>query len=208
MPVCVSYFTVANMEKWVGKVAVVTGASAGIGAAIFKDLAAAGVHVVGLARRKEKMEALIKEVKNAPGKMYAVQCDITSETSIREAFEWVAAQLGGCDILINNAGCEKYTGILDEGSMELMRTVVETNILGLLLCTKEAFRQMKARDNYGYIVNINSIVGHKVPFVAGVKPWLNIYSGSKHALTATTEVLRQELIFMKNEKVRVSVRQK
>jgi NADP+-dependent farnesol dehydrogenase len=193
------------MNKWVGKVAVVTGASAGIGAAVFKDLANAGINVVGFARRKEKIEALIGENKNAPGKMYAVQCDITSESSIKEAFSWVASQLGGCDILINNAGCAKYAGILDDDNEELLRTVIDTNIFGLLLCTKEAFRQMKARDNYGYIINLNSIVGHKVPFRAGIKPYSNIYSGTKHAVTAATEVLRQELIFMKNEKVRVAV---
>jgi NADP+-dependent farnesol dehydrogenase len=99
----------------------------------------------------------------------------------------------------------RYTSILDDDNENLLRSVIETNIFGLLLCTKEAFKLMKTRDGYGFIININSIVGHKVPFIAGVKPFSNIYSGTKHAVTAATEVLRQELIFMKNDRIRVSV---
>jgi NADP+-dependent farnesol dehydrogenase len=99
----------------------------------------------------------------------------------------------------------RYSSILDDDNENLLRSVIDTNIFGLLLCTKEAFKLMKTRDGYGFIININSIVGHKVPFIAGVKPYSNIYSGTKHAVTAATEVLRQELIFMKNDRIRVSV---
>ena len=83
--------------------AVVTGASAGIGADIVKQLACRGVIVVGLARRKERVDELAKQVGNK-GKIHSVKCDISDEERVAEAFEWVDKNLGAISILINNAG--------------------------------------------------------------------------------------------------------
>lgn len=92
------------MERWSGKVAVVTGATGGIGAAIAVQLVKSGMIVVGLARRKDKIEALRASLFGAPGQLNAVECDITSETSVAQAYSWIEKTLGGIDILVNNAG--------------------------------------------------------------------------------------------------------
>ena len=91
------------MDHWKGRVAVVTGASSGIGADFIKQLACKGVIVVGLARRKEKVELISKEV-GSKGKVHAVKCDVSDEKQVAEAFEWIDKNLGAISILINNAG--------------------------------------------------------------------------------------------------------
>jgi NADP+-dependent farnesol dehydrogenase len=137
--------------------------------------------------------------------MHALECDLTSKDSIKAAFQWIEENLGGVDLLVNNAGCLRNTTILTEDNEDDLQVILQTNVMGLLICTKEAYKSMAKRDVDGYIVNINSVSGHSVPFIYGVKPSYSIYAGTKHAVTATTEVLRQELIHMKNMKVRVSV---
>lgn len=93
-----------NMEKWLGRVAVVTGASSGIGAAICTELVKAGMIVCGLARRKDKVEQLRLSLFGAEGQLNAVECDITNEDSVKRAFQWIEKTLGGIDLLVNNAG--------------------------------------------------------------------------------------------------------
>lgn len=95
------------MDKWTGKIAVVTGASSGIGAAIVKDLARNGIVVVGLARRHQKIEDNIKDFPENYGKVYARSCDITDLDSIKDAFKWIEENLGTVNILVNNAGIGK-----------------------------------------------------------------------------------------------------
>lgn len=85
-----------------------------------------------------------------------------------------------------------------------MTSIINTNFTGLVQVTRQAFRLIKKSNDYGMIVNINSIAGHIVPYIKEGQS-SNVYFGSKHAVTATTEVLRQELCHMKNDKVRVSV---
>lgn len=93
------------MERWIGRVAVVTGASSGIGAEIARQLAIKGLHVVGLARRKDKIEELSKKLPpNIKGSLKACQCSVTNEKEIRGAFEWIEKNAGPVSILVNNAG--------------------------------------------------------------------------------------------------------
>lgn len=145
------------MERWIGKIAVVTGASAGIGSAIVKDLAKAGVIVIGLARRLELVEAIKQQVPNDIAKnIHAYHCDVANEQSILSAFDWVEKKFGAVHILINNAGLAKYTMLLDPNNGQNLTDTVNTNILGLLFCTREAFKSMSKRDDdLGYIININ-----------------------------------------------------
>ncbi|XP_035913975.1 farnesol dehydrogenase-like [Anopheles stephensi] len=188
------------MDRWVGKVAIVTGASSGIGAATVQALARAGMTVVGLARRAERVEELKKSLPPDVGsRIHAFRCDVTSEESIVNAFGAVERQLGGVDVLINNAGVSKQScTLLTPGNSDDLRTVLDTNVMGLVLCTREAFQSMKRRQIAGHIVNINSILGHKyVPF-----PNLNLYMASKYAVTAITETLRNDL---RNEGTKVKV---
>lgn len=90
---------------WKGKLAVVTGASAGIGAAIVEELAKAGINVVGLARRVSLIDEVIQNIGTTPGKVYAYHCDVSDLQSIKAAFKWIEEKFGSMNILINNAGC-------------------------------------------------------------------------------------------------------
>lgn len=90
----------------------------------------------------------------------------------------------------------------DDNDADLLQTIT-TNYCGLINCTKAAYRHLKKADAYGHIININSISGHKVVQI-GEKQKLNVYPGTKYAITATTEVLRQELNSLQNRKVRVT----
>ena len=92
------------MEKWRGKNAVVTGASAGIGAAIVRDFANAGINVAALARRVDKLDSLKEELKNSPGKVISIACDVSKRESIEAAFKSIEKTFGTIQILINNAG--------------------------------------------------------------------------------------------------------
>ncbi len=194
------------MERWAGKVAVVTGASSGIGAAIVVDLVKAGMIVVGLARRKNRVEALKKDIpSNATGKLYAVKCDITRDDDIVKAFGWIVFELGGIDVLVNNAGIAKLMSLLEEGNEESLKNTLHTNLWGLVACTKKAVEIMRRKKTVGgHFININSIVGHKVISSLGQQPVSNIYPASKFAVTALTEVLRQEFNFEKM-KMKVTV---
>ncbi|ETN65914.1 3-oxoacyl-[acyl-carrier-protein] reductase 1 [Anopheles darlingi] len=178
------------MNRWRGKVAIVTGASSGIGAAVVKALATAGMVTVGLARRVERVEALRKDLSpEAAGRLHSLPCDVTREESILSAFATVQQMFDGVDVLINNAGISRDSvTLVTPGNTDDLRAVLDTNVLGLVLCAREAFNSMRARGVDGHIINVNSILGHKyVPF-----PNLNLYGASKYAVTAITETLRND----------------
>lgn len=192
------------MEKWVGKTAVVTGASAGIGAALVVDLARAGVNVIGLARREEKVQEIADTHKSLQGKIHARRCDVSSVSDIKETFQWIEQQFGGVEILVNNAAKLKYMNILsqEDNTKDVVETI-NTNLTGLILCAQEAYKSMAKRDVYGYIININSVSGHLYTYDAEWRE--NVYPATKHGITAATEVMRVELAAMKNLKIRISV---
>ncbi len=190
------------MEKWKGKVAIVSGASAGIGKAIVKDFAKAGIHVIALARRNEKIEEFVQELGETPGKIYARKCDVSDMQSVKETFQWIEQKFGSINILINNAAILYNGSILDPGddAMEQLNAVMNTNFTGAVQCSREGIRLMEKSCDYGLVINVNSIAGNYVPFGMGT----NVYAASKHALRAFTEVLRHELVTKKNDKIRVS----
>ncbi|KAJ9580228.1 hypothetical protein L9F63_004101 [Diploptera punctata] len=187
------------MDRLEGRVAVVTGASSGIGAAIAQELVKKGVKVVGLARRVEKIEELAAKLKSEKGELHALKCDVTIEEEIKTSFEYVKSKLGGVHILINNAGLMIYTNTLIDGSTEEWRKMLDINVLALNVCTREAIKLMKEEDiDDGHIVHINSICGHSPP-----SEHIVMYAATKHAVTALTEGLRRELV-KQNSKIRVS----
>ncbi len=195
------------MEKWRGKIAVVTGGSAGIGSAFVRDLAKNGIHVIGLARRHERIQEIAKELGETPGKIYAYKCDVSDLQSIKDTFKLIEETFGAIHILVNNSGCARNIKILsDDDVSEQIEEVIRTNFNGLVHVTREAYRLMKKSNDYGYICNINSNLGHRVPFPFNRNMSHNVYHGSKYAVTATSEVLRQELICQDNDKIRVTVR--
>lgn len=179
---------VLSMEKWIGKVAIVTGAGAGCGASIAKALVKNGLKVVGLDRREEKIHELSNRLQNQSGKFYAFKCDITEEKEIVAAFEWVKNNLGPVHVLINNAGIAKPSNLIDGDPGDWLE-VLKTNVLGLAIATKLAVRDMIDNQIDGQIIHINSALGH---FIGNV-PDLNVYPATKFAVTALTETLRRDL---------------
>ncbi|EDW07451.1 farnesol dehydrogenase [Drosophila mojavensis] len=185
------------MERWQNRVAVVTGTSSGIGSAIALDLIEAGVIVVGLARRVERVKDLQKSLPAARrDRLIPMHCDVGSESSVKEAFDAIESKLGTIDILVNNAGTLQ-NGRLVDMPIALAQQTVQTNIMGIINCTQRAFRSMQQRNFDGHIILINSILGHKLfaPPAAGA-PEINVYPPTKHAVTALAEMYRQELMGM------------
>jgi NADP+-dependent farnesol dehydrogenase len=184
------------MDKWIGKTAVVTGASAGIGAQIVKDFTRKGINVIGLARRPEKVTEIATDLGETAGKVHAYKCDVSNRDSIKEAFEWIENEFKVIHILINNAGIGRNTNILSDNldNGDQLDEIINTNFSGLVHVTRHAFQLMKNSGDYGLIVNVNSIMGHRVPFPNGGKSVVdNVYHGTKHAVTATTEILVRNL---------------
>lgn len=184
--------------------AVVTGASAGIGAAIVEDLAKAGMIVVGLARRAERITELSDKLKRENptlvGQLHSFKCDLTSEADIRAVFDWVDTKFGRVDVLINNAGVFKEGKLLDPENSALIRETIDTNILGVAFCTRQAFQLMQKRGiDDGHVMIINSVAGHCVPYGLIKNGSLNIYPSTKYAVTAMTEILRQEFQLFKTK---------
>ncbi|KAF2884867.1 hypothetical protein ILUMI_21306, partial [Ignelater luminosus] len=183
-----------SMNRWKGRVAIVTGASAGIGAAIATKLVESGVIVVGLARGKEKLDEFAKTLENKNGKFYSFKADVSKEQDILDAFRWVKESLGPVHILINNAGLRRKTNLID-GNANMWKEIMDTNVLGLCIATREAIKDMRANKVDGHIVHMNSVGGHKIINI----PYLSVYPASKHAVTALTETLRQELNSINNK---------
>ncbi|XP_046393690.1 farnesol dehydrogenase-like [Ischnura elegans] len=190
------------MDRWVGKVAVVTGASAGIGVSIVKELVDRGMVVVGLARRVETVEELAKTLSDRKGKLYAVKADVCKEEDVAEAFDWVRKNLGIIHVLVNNAGYAPYTFIanLQREQYSKIKLCFDTNVVGVIMCTNEALKLMREKGiDDGHIVNINSVSGHYIK----QKPGFYVYNASKHSLRVITEGLRRELLEAKSM-IRVS----
>uniref|UniRef100_A0A0K8TT77 Putative dehydrogenase n=1 Tax=Tabanus bromius TaxID=304241 RepID=A0A0K8TT77_TABBR len=180
------------MDRWRNKVAVVTGASSGIGAAIAKDLIKAGLTVVGLARREGRVADLCKDLSaDLRKKLIPIKCDVSVEKDVKSAFQVVDTKFNGVDILINNAGIVRQTELVAPDQTQPIRETLETNVMGVYYCTREAFNIMKRRNVDGHIVIINSVAGHTVPYVQGM-PSFNMYPASKYAITAMTETYRRE----------------
>ncbi|XP_013167596.1 PREDICTED: farnesol dehydrogenase-like [Papilio xuthus] len=187
------------MERWLNKTAVVTGASAGIGAAVCLGLANAGLQVVGLARRPELVEKLKQNV-TGKGAIYSRKCDVSNIVDIKAVFTWVDEKLGGTDVLVNNAGVLYYPGFIsDSGEKKItdeeISATIDINFKGLVICTKYAIASMNKRNVDGHIININSVAGHYIPSVAG----FNVYPSTKHAVTAFTSSLLGELADCKHK---------
>ncbi|XP_066958205.1 dehydrogenase/reductase SDR family member 11-like [Macrobrachium rosenbergii] len=187
------------MDRWVGRVALVTGASCGIGAAICRELVKAGMIVVGAARNVERIEALSEDLKGNPGTLFAVKCDLTKDGDVENLFSVIKEKYKGVDICINNAGMSYSNSLLD-GNTKEWREVIDLNVVALCLCTKLAVKSMQERGvDDGHIIHVSSICGH---YVLPVN-CLHFYIATKFAVTALTEGLRQELRDL-NSKIRVS----
>lgn len=173
------------MKKLENKVAVVTGASKGIGAGIAKSLAAAGASVVvNYSSSKEGADKVVEEIVAAGGKAIAVQGSVTSKADVERIFAQTTEAFGPIDILVNNAGVYEF-GAIEQITEEHFHRQFDTNVLGLLLATQGAVANFN--PNGGSIINIGSVVSTLTPVGSAV------YSATKGAVDAITHVLAKEL---------------
>jgi 3-oxoacyl-[acyl-carrier protein] reductase len=173
------------MAKLNGKVAVVTGASKGIGASIALHLAAEGAAVVvNYASSKEGADRVVAEIAGRGGKAVAVQANVADHSDIRRLFSEAKKAFGKVDILVNNAGIYEFAPI-EEVTPEHFHKMFDLNVLGLILASQEAARQFG--DDGGSIINISSVAATSAPATTSV------YSATKAAVDAVTRSLAKEL---------------
>jgi len=181
------------MSKLAGKVAVVTGASKGIGAGIAKGLAAEGAAVVlNYASSKEGADRVVAEIKSKGGKAVAVQGDVARAADVQRIFAETKKAFGRLDVLVNNAGVYQFAE-LAEITEEQFHRQFNTNVLGLLLATQEAVKHFGPEG--GSVINIGSTISRITP--AGTA----VYTATKGAVDAVTHVLAKEL---GSKKIRVN----
>jgi 3-oxoacyl-[acyl-carrier protein] reductase len=173
------------MSKLKNKVAVVTGASKGIGAGIAKSLAAEGAAVVvNYASSKEGADRVVAEIEKKGGKALAVQGDVSKASDVQRIFAETKKAFGKLDVLVNNAGVYQFTP-LEEITEEQFHRQFNTNVLGLLLATREAANLFGPEG--GSVINIGSTSSRLTP------PATAVYSATKDAVDAVTHVLAKEL---------------
>jgi len=170
-----------STEARTGRVAVITGASSGIGEATARALAATGHRLALLARRADRIQALASELGNGA---IAITADVTDRDALAAAAERVQGELGGADILVNNAGVMLLAPFSGEQHAE-SRQMVEVNLLGAITATEVFLDQL--RDGEGDLVNISSVAGRTA------RPGNAVYAATKWGINGWSEALRQEL---------------
>ncbi len=177
-----------------GKVALVTGASSGIGRATSLALSRAGAKVAVGARRTDKLESLQQEITKAGGEIIIQKLDVTKKAECDAFVDAAVKGWGSVDILVNNAGLMPLS-FFKKLKVSEWDQMIDVNIRGILYCTAAAIPHMLAKKS-GHIVNMSSIAG-RVVFPAGA-----VYCATKHAVTAFSEGLRQE--FSQRSNIRVT----
>jgi len=174
-----------STKKLSGKVAVVTGASKGIGASIAKHLAAEGASVVvNYATSKSGADRVVAEITSAGGKAIAVQADVAKKQDIDRLFAETKRTFGLVDVLVNNAGVYEFLA-LESVTEEHFHRLFNLNVLGLILATQEVVKQFSPGG--GSIINISSVASTSAP------PTGSVYSATKAAVDVVTKSLAKEL---------------
>lgn len=177
-----------------GKVAIVTGASSGIGEATVEQLAALGVIVVAAARRADRIEALSQRIVSAGGRCEAAVCDVADAAAARALVQGVATRHGRLDLLVNNAGV-MLNGFLATAAADDIDAMLDVNVRGLIAACQAALAPME-KGGGGHIVNVSSVAAVLRNAAAAT------YSATKAAVSAFSEALRKEAI---RNRVRVTV---
>jgi NADP-dependent 3-hydroxy acid dehydrogenase YdfG len=182
---CLSYWHVVKVLE--NKVAIVTGASSGIGYSTSLALSKAGVRIAVGARRTDRLQELEKHIvsKNNRGEVFIQKLDVTSKLDCDSFADAVVKKWGKVDILINNAGLMPLS-YFKNGKVEEWEQMIDVNIKGVLYCTSAVIPHMVDKKS-GHIVNISSVAG-RIVFAGG-----SVYCATKHAITAFSEGLRKEL---------------
>ena len=164
-----------------GRVAVITGAGSGIGAAVATRLAADGWRVVLAGRREESLARTAAAASEADGETLLVPTDVTDADAVHALFARVLEVWGRVDLLFNNAGVFGTPAPVDEFALDQWRAVVDTNLSGCFYCAREAFRAMKAQEPQGGRIINNGSISAAVP-----RPHAVAYTATKHAITGLT----------------------
>jgi NADP-dependent 3-hydroxy acid dehydrogenase YdfG len=167
------------------KVAIITGASSGIGEATARKMADAGIYVALAARRKDKLDALVEAIEKDGGTALAIEADVTDKDICQHVIDIVLEQWGKVDILINNAGVMRI-GPVASDPIENWERMIELNQLGLLYMTRAALPFLT--KTHGHIVNISSVAGRTTNQGSAV------YNMTKWGVNAFTDALRKELV--------------
>ncbi len=175
-----------NQFSLAGKIALVTGASSGIGYAVAKGLAQAGATIIATARRRDRLEKLVAEIEQQGGQALAVTMDVTDSESIKQALDQAESSFGTVDILINNAGVADPKAFLktDEASLDF---VMDTNFKGVWQVAQQTAQRMVDAEQGGSIINIASILGLRT------QPGYASYSASKAAVIQLTRSMALDL---------------
>ena len=172
-------------KKLAGKVAVVTGASKGIGAEIARALAAEGAAVVvNYSSSKEGADRVVADIKKQGGQAVAVQANLAKPAEVKRLFDETKKIFDKVDVLVNNAGVYEF-GAVGDITPEHFHKMFDLNVLGLILASQEAVKYMGSAG--GSIINIGSVAGDAAP------PTFSVYSATKAAVDAVTRSLAQEL---------------
>ncbi|XP_052129322.1 farnesol dehydrogenase-like [Frankliniella occidentalis] len=219
------------MERFAGRVAVVTGASSGIGAQIAEDLVRAGMVVVGVARRVDRLQAQAASLPGLRGRLEPLQADLSSTDELRRVFKWVDDNLGGISVLVNNAAILSQVPVPDQDPTDSEK-LISTNFTAVLIGCSLGVDSMKKHDiKDGHIININrwgralwrvclclhlktgvsrprmllcSTAGHRILASPGLGSVV-AYCATKHATVALTKGLRADLQALKASGFRIRV---
>lgn len=169
------------------KIALITGATSGIGAAVARVFADAGAKLILVARRQERLEQLADELGKDASSTHLLSLDVRDRHAAESAISSLPAHWSSIDILINNAGLSRGLDKLHEGSFQDWEEMIDTNIKGLLYLTRLIVPGMVKRDR-GHVVNLGSTAGHQT------YPNGNVYCATKAAVRVISEGLKQDLL--------------
>lgn len=176
------------------RVALITGASSGIGAAVARDLGARGYHLALAARRKDALESVASAIRTSGGGAIPLVCDVTKSEQIASCVAHTMQEFGRIDVLVNNAGI-MHNGLIAGADVGEWREMIDVNLLGLMLVTHAVLPHMKVAGG-GHIVNISSVAGRIITVNNGV------YNVTKWGVNVFSEALRKEIY---SDKIKVTV---
>ncbi len=169
-------------------IALITGATSGIGEAIALRFAQGGIDVIISGRRQERLTRLAEQINNScPAKVLTLRMDVTSRTEVEDCIKYLPDEWKAIDILVNNAGLAVGLDLVQEGNLDDWERMIDTNIKGLLYVTRAVLPYMVSR-NKGQIINIGSIAGKDV------YPRGNVYCATKSAVDSLTKAMRIDLL--------------